>query len=176
MNKRSGIESFSETVIGIAWRLIVLAVVLIFLLRGVSYAYSLGHSLLYEHAMAASPGTDVDFTIREGESRGEIADSLIDRRLIDNREAFLLQSRLYKAVYEPGIYTLNTSMTNTEIIKYLKEEGEKLNDLKEKNLVNNSGDRLESAPETDANGEEIIGGGDEYVGNENAESSGETNP
>ena len=138
------------------------AVIVFLLLQGVTRAYSYGHGLLYEHAMEAEPGTDISFVISTGDTRREIAENLEEAGLIDNRQAFLLQSRLYKADFEPGEYSLNTSMTAEEIIKYLTEEGAKNSELKDKKLLDDAGTAdEESTAATEEDGVEIVGGGSE---------------
>ncbi len=162
MSDRNSVRSISGFITGLAWRVILTGGLIFLLLQGVTLAYSYGHGLLYEHAMEASPGTDIGFVISTGESRKEIAAALEQAGLIDNEQAFVLQSRLYKADFEPGEYSLNTSMTSAEIIKYLAQEGAKNSELKDKNLLDASGEgAAESTAATEADGVEIVGGGSE---------------
>ncbi len=162
MSDRDSVRSISDFIIGLAWRVLLAAAIVFLLLQGVTRAYSFGHGLLYEHAMEAEPGTDVTFVISTGETRKEIAENLEEAGLIDNRQAFLLQSRLYKADFEPGEYSLNTSMTCEEIIKYLTEEGAKNSELKDKKLLDDAGTAdEESTAATEEDGVEIVGGGSE---------------
>ncbi len=162
MSDRDSVRSISDFIIGLAWRVLLAAVIVFLLLQGVTRAYSYGHGLLYEHAMEAEPGTDVSFVISTGDTRREIAENLEGAGLIDNRQAFLLQSRLYKADFEPGEYSLNTSMTAEEIIKYLTEEGAKNSELKDKKLLDDAGTAdEESTAATEEDGVEIVGGGSE---------------
>lgn len=162
MSDRDSVRSISDFIIGLAWRVLLAAAIVFLLLQGVTRAYSFGHGLLYEHAMEAEPGTDVSFVISTGETRQEIAENLEEAGLIDNQQAFLLQSRLYKADFEPGEYSLNTSMTTEEIIKYLTEEGAKNSELKDKKLLDDAGTAdEESTAATEEDGVEIVGGGSE---------------
>ncbi len=162
MSDRDSVRSISDFIIGLAWRILLLAAVVFLLLQGITRAYSFGHGLLYEHAMEAEPGTDVSFVISTGETRKEIAEALEEDGLIDNQPAFLLQSRLYKADFEPGEYSLNTSMTTEEIIKYLTEEGAKNSELKDKKLLDEAGNAdEESTAAAEEDGVEIVGGGSE---------------
>ncbi len=162
MSDRDSVRSISDFIIGLAWRVLLAAVIVFLLLQGVTRAYSYGHGLLYEHAMEAEPGTDISFVISTGDTRKEIAENLEEAGLIDNRQAFLLQSRLYKADFEPGEYSLNTSMTAEEIIKYLTEEGAKNSELKDKKLLDDAGTAdEESTAATEEDGVEIVGGGSE---------------
>ena len=162
MSDRDSVRSISDFIIGLAWRVLLAAVIVFLLLQGVTRAYSYGHGLLYEHAMEAEPGTDISFVISTGDTRREIAENLEEAGLIDNRQAFLLQSRLYKADFEPGEYSLNTSMTAEEITKYLTEEGAKNSELKDKKLLDDAGTAdEESTAATEEDGVEIVGGGSE---------------
>lgn len=163
MSDRDSVRSISDFIIGLAWRMLLAAVVVFLLLQGVTRAYSYGHGLLYEHAMEAEPGTDVSFVISTGDTRADIAENLEEAGLIDNQQAFRLQSRLYKADFEPGEYSLNTSMTMKEIIKYLTEEGAKNSELKDKKLLDDDAGTAdeESTAATEEDGVEIVGGGSE---------------
>ncbi|NWO20811.1 endolytic transglycosylase MltG [Oribacterium sp. oral taxon 102] len=159
MERQSSVESMSKAMIEIAWRVIMLSGVIYLTMLGITRVYSFGHGLLYDHAMEAPPGTDVDFEIRLTDDRDSIGARLQSEGLIDNLSAFSLQSRLYKTDFEPGSYTLNTSMTLSELLSYLSEEGQKQRELKEKKLVAESVSPIETTEEA-----EVIGGNEDVIG------------
>lgn len=160
MRRPSSIESASMAIIELAWRVILVCIAVYLTLQGIKGAYSLGHGLMYDHAMEAAPGRELELEIKSSDSRESIGEKLLDKGLIDNSSAFLLQSRLYKTDFEPGSYTLNTSMKLSEILSRLHEEGKKLRELKEKNLLS-----AEESPAQEETGDvELIGGDEDIIG------------
>lgn len=160
MGHRDAVEKAVGFVVGLAWRVIVIALLVYALMNGVRIAYSYGHGLMYNHAMALKGAQDQEFVISDGEKAEDIAERLVSMGFIDNVDAFKLQSVLYEADYVPGIYTINKSMTMADIIKYFTQEGVKNQELVDKNLVDAEA-QTTAAVETDANGVEIIGGSDD---------------
>lgn len=150
------VEKVASFLIGLAWRVIVIALLVYALTNGVREAYSYGHGLLYDHAMAGENAPEVEFVITEDETVDEIAEELLKGGFIDNTTAFKVQSRLYEADYVSGIYTISKSMTASEIIQYLTQEGKKNRELLEKNLVDAEA-ATTAAAETEG-GVEVIGG------------------
>ena len=157
MSRHSIVSKTSSMLIDFAFRIILLALVVYALLLSVRYAYSVGHGLMYEYAVDAAPGIDAVIEIRKGDSRKAVAERLADAHLIENKESFILKSILYESHLEPGSYTLNSSMTIGQMLEFIDEEGLKLRELKEKNLVDETAPAAQT-PETDANGAEVIGG------------------
>ena len=93
-------------------------------------------------------GVDLGFgeiTVEEGATLDGIADLLKEEGLIRNEIAFKVQGILYESNIEPGKYILNTSMTTKELLEALNTEPEET-----------------VAAETQAS--DVIGGGDESVG------------
>ena len=74
-----------------------------------------------------APGTDVAFTIEEGDSTFEIAKRLEYSKLIVSRYSFFIRAGLLTsgdgAAIKPGKYVLNTSMTYSEILAVITEAG-----------------------------------------------------
>lgn len=159
MSLKQAIESTAVFIVGLAWRIIVIAAVVYLIMQGIRISYSYGHGLLYDHAMTAAPGTEISFVIEDGDTVRDISGKLQKEGLIDNTDAFYIQTKLYKGKYESGTYILNTSMKLSEIISFLTAEGQKIAELKEKKLIDEKkAEEMESVPETDENGAEIIGG------------------
>lgn len=156
MGRRKAVRTVSSAIIGAAWRVILFMLVIYFLQIGALMAYRYGHGLLYQHAMEEPPGTEASIEILKGESRRAIAEKLEKAGLIDNQDAFLFQSRLYKAEFVPGSYTLNRSMSIKELIDYLKEEGRKLTELRERKLLTNDAES-EGASQDSRDSQEAVG-------------------
>ncbi|MDY6305989.1 MAG: hypothetical protein SPL49_05600 [Oribacterium sp.] len=160
MTGNDPVRRTTDFIAGLAFRAIIISALIYAVLIGISMAYRFGHGLLYDHAMEEEPGHDVTITITKGEDVDTIAEDLIKLGLIDdNVRGYKLKSKLYEASYEPGTYTLNTSMTAGTIIATLTEEGKKNQELEEKNLIDADAPTTEAATaETDENGITVIGG------------------
>ena len=106
------------------------------------------HGLMYEHAMEKEPGREVSLEIKEGESSSDVAAQLEKLGLIDNKESFMLKAKLYHASLLPGTYSLNTAMTQVDILDFISEEGKKNQELSDKKLLQ-EGDTESSLKEED---------------------------
>jgi len=80
-------------------------------------AYDFGYRIFTEEAVSPAPGRDVSVSITEGKSVMDIAKLLEEKGLVrDYRLAFAqIYASEYRADMEPGVYTLNTSMTVEEM-------------------------------------------------------------
>ena len=99
--------------------LTVLLVVVIY--RGAQFGYEIGYRVFSEEPVSQGEGRDITVTITEGMGSSEIADLLEEEGVIRSALVFKLQNRLssYKTTMKAGTYTLNTSMTNDEIMEAL---------------------------------------------------------
>lgn len=155
MGHQDTVERIASFLIGLAWRVIVIALLVYLLMNGVRMAYSYGHGLLYEHAMAQEGAQEEEFIITEDQSEEDIAEALLKKGFIDNTTAFKVQAKLYEAEFVPGVYTISKSMTAVEILQYFTQEGKKNQELVEKNLVD--AEAATTAAETEG-AIEVIGG------------------
>lgn len=133
--RRGSFRSFSEILLSFSLRILFLIVLLYMILQGVKLAYRYGHGLMYEHAMEKEPGREVSLEIKEGESSSDVAAQLEKLGLIDNKESFILKAKLYHASLLPGNYSLNTAMTQLDILDFISEEGKKNQELSDKKLL-----------------------------------------
>ena len=146
--RRGSFRSFSEILLSFSLRILFLIVLLYMILQGVKLAYRYGHGLMYEHAMEKEPGREVSLEIKEGESSSDVAAQLEKLGLIDNKESFMLKAKLYHASLLPGNYSLNTAMTQLDILDFISEEGKKNQELSDKKLLQ-EGDTESSLKEED---------------------------
>ena len=146
--RRGSFRSFSEILLSFSLRILFLIVLLYMILQGVKLAYRYGHGLMYEHAMEKEPGREVSLEIKEGESSSDVAAQLEKLGLIDNKESFMLKAKLYHASLLPGPYSLNTAMTQVDILDFISEEGKKNQELSDKKLLQ-EGDTESSLKEED---------------------------
>ena len=94
-------------------------VVVIYAVRKVCImSYEYGYRIYSEPPMAEGDGVDVVVTIPMGSSVAETGELLKEYGLIRDDKLFILQERLsdYHDKLEPGMYTLNTSMTAEEMM------------------------------------------------------------
>ena len=80
-------------------------------------AYDFGYRIFTEEAISPAPGRDVAVSVTEGKSTLDIAKILEEKGLVrDYKLAYLqIMASEYRAGMEPGMYTLNTSMTTDEM-------------------------------------------------------------
>ena len=74
--------------------------------------FDFGHRLFYEKSMTSEENaTQVNFEIKKDNTVNNIADNLNKVRLIDDKLAFKFRAKIYKTVFNPNVYNLNTGMT-----------------------------------------------------------------
>ncbi|MFT3985077.1 MAG: endolytic transglycosylase MltG [Lachnospiraceae bacterium] len=119
--------SFLGTVI----RAVVLILVVLFIYKAGVKAYDFGFRIFTEEPMTAEPGRDIEVTITQGDSVGDVGKMLEEKGLVRDAQLFSIQKLLsqYTGDIQPGVYTLNTSMTAEEMFAILlkdetPEEGE----------------------------------------------------
>lgn len=94
-----------------------------FCMRELREATVWDHEVFSPTAVAEAPGTDKEFTIRNGESLSEVAEELEKSGLINNKLIFIIQAKFFDYEVYPGTYTLNTSMTSRDMMKAIDESG-----------------------------------------------------
>lgn len=121
------INKVTGTIIGVSGKLIIYALVVLLLYEGISKGYEFGYEIFHSTPMAAAPGSDIVVEIDKGDTIKAIAGKLIQKGLIRNEYAFVVQSKLYaygkpgKFPIKPGTFILNNSMTSRELIVTLRE-------------------------------------------------------
>jgi cell division protein YceG involved in septum cleavage len=119
------INKITGAVIAISFRLIILALVVLLLYRGVTSGYEFGHEIFYASAVETEPGHDKAVSIEEGTSVVNAAKLLKDNGMINNEYSFIIQAEFFNYKVNPGNYTFNTSMTSKEILQMMNENTEK---------------------------------------------------
>lgn len=114
-------------------RLTITIVVIYFIYNVGIESYNFGYRVFADVAMEISPGRDKEVTIVEGKSVMEIGEILEEAGLIKDAKIFFVQELLseYHGKMKPGIYTLNTSMSGTELMAAMSGTGEEEEDEKE---------------------------------------------
>lgn len=105
-------------IIGTSLRIIVIAVVVSFVYKWSVQAYDFGFRVFAEEPVSIGSGRDVEITISMGEGAKEIGETLEQHGLIRDAKLFYLQELLsaYHGKLQSGTYTLNTSMSATEMM------------------------------------------------------------
>lgn len=140
------INKVTGTIISVAGRLIVYAVILMLLIEGVSRGYAFGYEVFSPTAVDAAPGRDEEITVKEGLTDTQKLRLLKDKGLIRSDLIALIQLKFYDYEIHPGTYWLNTSMTSREILQALNEG--------QKEAGEESQPKLLAQPETQAESSE----------------------
>jgi UPF0755 protein len=80
--------------------------------------YDYGYRFFTETAVDEEPGEDILVQVKEGTSAMQLAEMLENKGLIRDSKLFYARLELsaYRNSIEPGVYTLNTSMTPKEMM------------------------------------------------------------
>lgn len=74
--------------------------------------FDFGHRLFYEKSLTSEEdATQVVFEIKQEDTVDTIAENLEKLGLIDDKLAFKFRAKIYKTIFNPNVYNLNTSMT-----------------------------------------------------------------
>lgn len=117
-----------NTVLGLVnliGKLAILVIAVYVLIYGGRLAFSTGYELMVKSPDQTAKIVDVSINIPQGSSTEEIAEILHDNNLIGSTFYFRVLARFsgHDQEFQYGDYTLNTSMTEEEIMEILKTEG-----------------------------------------------------
>lgn len=121
----NGKKSFYR-VINVFIKIIVYTLIIFFIYKGAVYAYDFGFSVFSAKPIDEEPGKDVTITIAEDTSSYKIGEILESNGLIRDARVFWVQEMLSEehGKLNPGIYTLNTSMTVQDMIQAMSPDEE----------------------------------------------------
>ncbi len=122
MDIKSLIAIVMETII----KVVILAVVVTFVIRGASSAYDFGYRVFADQPVSVSGGHTITVGVEEGMSVKDIGEMLEERGLIEDARLFLVQELLsaYHGEIRPGIYDLSTNMTAAQMLEIMSAETE----------------------------------------------------
>ena len=105
-------------------KLLLAIVVVMIVYIGALTAYDFGYRIFAEKPMRVAPGQEIVVIIKEGMGTGAVANMLEDQGVIRDALIFRIQNKLshYSGGFLAGMYTLNTSMDNEEIMAILSGE------------------------------------------------------
>ena len=112
------------TVLSIALKIVILAVVILGILRLGTMAFNYGHSVFQEEAVDPRPGRTISVTIESGASVKDIAKLLEEKGLVQDWKLFYMQVKVskYAKTLEPGTYTLSTAMLPRQMMAVMSGE------------------------------------------------------
>lgn len=116
------INRITGTIIGVAGRLIIYALIVLLMYEGITRGYAFGHEVFDPTPVAAAPGVDKMVVIGEDTSVSDAAKILKKNGLIGDERIFLIQAKFYDYEIYPGTYTFNTSMTSKDMLQMLDEK------------------------------------------------------
>lgn len=106
-----------ETII----KVVILAVIMMFALRGATEAYDFGYKVFADEPVSVSGGRTITVGVSQGMGVKDIAQMLEEKGLIEDARLFVVQELLsaYHGELLPGIYDLSTDMTATQMMEIM---------------------------------------------------------
>ena len=122
MNTKNVVLAVFSTIV----KVVLVVLVLMFIYKEAVKAYDFGYAIFEDKPVSEAPGRDVTISITEGKTAKEIGEILESKGLVSDATIFYLQNLLssYKDELQPGMYTLNTSMTPTEMMEIMSAKDE----------------------------------------------------
>jgi len=108
-------------VVGTVVKVVVAAIVLMFVYRYSIMAYDYGYRIFGEEPIDQEPGRDVEVVVTEQASPKDIGQLLEEKGLIRDAKLFVIQEKLSgpEGGIPAGSYTLNTAMTIEEMLEIM---------------------------------------------------------
>ena len=122
MNVKTLVLTVIENVI----KVIILAVFVMYIVKGITIAYDFGYKVFADEPMSANNGRIITIGVPDGASAKDVGAMLEEKGLIENAQRFVIQEYLssYHDQIKPGIYDLSTGMTANEMIEIMSTEPE----------------------------------------------------
>lgn len=119
-------KQLAGTVLGTILKIAVVIIVVFYVYKAAAVAYDYGYRIFAEEPISEEPGYDVTIAITSDKDTKDIGELLESRGLIRDSKLFLLQELLSEnhGKIKEGTYTLNTSMTVSEMLEIMAGEEE----------------------------------------------------
>lgn len=126
MDIKQLIGSVIETIIKIA----AVVFLITFVYDAAVKAYDYGYRVFAEEPVSVGDGRTISISVGTSDSVRDIGKNLEEKGLIRDANLFFVQELLseYHGKIQPGIYDLNTSMTNDEMMAIMSAEAEEEED------------------------------------------------
>ncbi len=120
MNAKQLVASITETIV----KVVIAVFIIMFVYDTGIKAYDFGYRVFAEEPMTTGEGRIISVYIEEGDSAKDIGVNLQEKGLIRDANLFFVQELLSEnhGQIKPGIYDLNTSMSNSEMITIMSAE------------------------------------------------------
>ncbi len=117
MNVKYLIVTVIETII----KVVIIAAVIVFVMRGATKAYDFGYRVFADTPVSVSGGRTITIGVAEDASIKDIAEMLVEKGLIEDANLFVVQELLsaYHGDILPGIYDLSTDMTAQQMLEIM---------------------------------------------------------
>ena len=108
-------------VVGTVVKVVVAAVVLMFIYRYAIVAYDSGYRLFGETAIDEEPGREVSLVVSKGDTAEKIGEMMEQKGLIRDSWLYIVHEKLsdLENGVAPGTYELNTAMTVEEMVEIM---------------------------------------------------------
>lgn len=115
-----------KRILGISCSILVSILVIYGLYQAGVRSYSFGYRIFTEPPVTAGEGRDKLVQVRPSMGAPEIGELLQDKGLVRDKWLFVFQLKFseYNKKIQPGIYSLNTSMTAQEMMRVMSREAE----------------------------------------------------
>ncbi len=112
------------TVLSIALKIVIMAVIVLGIFKLGSTAFSYGHSVFQEEALDPMPGRTITVTVEDGSSAKTIAKLMEHKGLVENWKLFYIQAicSKYSKTMKAGTYTLSTAMKPRQLMAVMSGE------------------------------------------------------
>lgn len=112
------------TVLSIALKIVILAVIILGIFKLGSTAFSYGHSVFQEEALDPMPGRTITVTVEDGASVKTIARLMEQKGLVKDGKLFYIQAMCskYSKTMKAGTYTLSTAMKPRQLMAVMSGE------------------------------------------------------
>lgn len=116
--KAAQIRDILSTILSTIIKLIVIMWLVSFIISKATEAFSFGYRVFTEEPVSPEPGREVTLALTEGKSDKALAETLEEKGLVRDAKLAYIQILCseYRKTTEPGVYTLNTSMTLEEMM------------------------------------------------------------
>jgi UPF0755 protein len=105
-------------ILKVIFSIMIILVIIVLTVHLCQTGYDYGYRFFTETPVAEAPGEDVLVQVKDDDSSMDLAKQLEQKGLIRDAKLFYIRLQLsaYRNSIEPGIYTLNTSMTPKEMM------------------------------------------------------------
>lgn len=120
------IKSLIFTVIETIVKVVIIAVAVMVIIKGVGTAFDFGYRVFADEPMSVGEGRTITVGIPDNASVKDVATMLENKGLIRDADLFVIQERLsqYHDQIQSGIFDLSTSMTASDILAVISSESQ----------------------------------------------------